>query len=322
MIDLGAFTFLRPLWLWALAPLAAVVALLAADRGGLARWQDIIAPHLLEHLVVHPRQRTWIRPAHVLVTVLAVAIVAAAGPSWRYEPSPFTVDAAPMMIAIDLSAGMTIEDIRPSRLERAKQKALDLLDTREDGRTGLLVYAGSAHTVLPPTDDPSTLASFVTALDPSVMPVAGQDAGAALDLADRLLADETAPGTIVFLTDGIERAAFPRFVEHAAVSRDQVVVLAIATEAGGAVPDGTEFRRLDRDGLDRLASEAGVGVETVTADGTDIERIARRVERHWSAADPEHDDRRRRDEGWWLTWPIAACVALWFRRGWLVQWEV
>jgi Ca-activated chloride channel family protein len=60
----------------------------------------------------------------------------------------------------------------------------------------------------------------------------------------------------------------------------------------------------------------------VTADGTDVERIARRVERHWSDADPEQDEGRRRDEGWWLTWPIAACVALWFRRGWLVQWEV
>ena len=58
------------------------------------------------------------------------------------------------VIALDLSATMNAVDVQPSRLERAKQKIRDLLALRSGARTALVAYAGSAHTVLPLSDDP------------------------------------------------------------------------------------------------------------------------------------------------------------------------
>ena len=64
-----------------------------------------------------------------------------------------------------------------------------------------MVYAGTAHLVLPPTEDPALLEIFLAALETDLMPVAGRNAAAALALADRLLEKETAAGTVLFITD-------------------------------------------------------------------------------------------------------------------------
>lgn len=321
MIDFGAFHLLRPQWLWALVPIALIALFLARQGSAAARWRNVVAPHLLEHLIVRPARRPRVRPAHLLIVALVTATLAASGPSWRREPSPFTEDTAPLVIALDLSRTMTIRDIQPSRLERAKQKVRDLLAERQGAKTALLAYAGSAHTVLPLTDDPQVLESFVTALDPSVMPVKGKDPAAALGLAETMLADEPTPGTILFLTDDMTREAIPRFAEHSAGSRDQVAVLAVATEFGGIAPGGRELHALDAAGLDALASRAGAAVELVTADDSDVRRVLGQIDTHLGAVLAEDTEGRWRDEGWWLAWPLAALVLLWFRRGWLVQWE-
>ena len=64
-------------------------------------------------------------------------------------------DTAPLVIAIDLSQTMDAIDIAPSRLERVKLKVRDLLALRAGARTAIVAYAGSAHIVLPLTDDAS-----------------------------------------------------------------------------------------------------------------------------------------------------------------------
>ena len=68
-----------------------------------------------------------------------------------------------MVVALDLSEAMLVQDIQPSRLERAQQKARDILAGRRGARTGLLAYAGSAHVVLPLCDDPSVFEEFLRA---------------------------------------------------------------------------------------------------------------------------------------------------------------
>jgi Ca-activated chloride channel family protein len=100
-----------------------------------------------------------------------------------------------------------------------------------------------------------------------------------------------------------------------------VAVLAVATESGGVPPGGRELHALDATGLDELASRAGAAVELVTADASDVRRVLKQVDTHLSAVLGEDTEGRWRDEGWWLVWPAAALVLLWFRRGWLVEWE-
>ena len=298
---LGSFHFLRPEWLWALLPVALVLFLLWRQGSAAERWRGLIAPHLLEHLVVRPRERSRLRPSTLLGPVLVLAVLAVAGPSWRREPPPFTQDTAPLILALDLSETMLVEDIQPSRLERAQQKARDLLAGRKGARTGLLAYAGSAHLVLPLTDDPSVLETYVSSLDPSVMPVPGKDSVAALDRASAMLADEPTPGTVLFLTDGVRADDAPAFREFTTSHRDQIAVLAIGTEQGGPIPKANggfgEVSVLDRSGLEALEREAEAYVTTVTVDDTDVRRLNRQIASHLTAVQQEDAEGRWRDEG-------------------------
>src|SRR5262245_15225056 len=147
------FHLLRPLWLLALVPVVLIVALVVHRQKAESQWGHLIAPHLLKYLIVKPEHAWRIQPVYLVATALVIAIVALAGPTWRRELPPFVEDKAPLMIALAVTSSMTQQDVAPSRLERAKQKIKDLLTARAGARTGLIAYAGTAHLVMPLTDD-------------------------------------------------------------------------------------------------------------------------------------------------------------------------
>ncbi len=74
------------------------------------------------------------------------------------------------------------------RLERAKQKVADLLASRRGARTAVVAYAGSAHAVLPLTDDTDLVNMYLESLTPEVMPQSGDRPDRALELAASMLA--------------------------------------------------------------------------------------------------------------------------------------
>src|SRR4029078_11881676 len=124
--------------------------------------------------------------------------------TWQRQRPPFVEDKAPLALVIDLSPTMDAIDITPSRLDRVKLKVQDILKRRPGARTDVFVYAGSAHMVLPLTEDAGLVNTYVAALQTRIMPVAGNDTAKALKAAEQGLAREDVPGTILFLTDGVE----------------------------------------------------------------------------------------------------------------------
>ncbi len=328
---LGDFHFLRPLWLLGILG-ALSLAIVVRRQGSTERqWRGIIEPHLLAALKVGAGGGWGFRPVDLVALVLALGSLAVAGPAWQREPTPFTEDRAPLVVALDLSASMNAVDVAPTRLDRAKQKVRDLLARRKGARSSLVAYAGTAHVVLPLTDDPSVLEAYLADLATDLMPVAGKDPSAALAVAERVLDREDTPGTILFLTDGISRAHTARFAAHARDTRDDVMVLAVGTPKGGPVREsGDRFatdaagRRivatLDREGLDALATDAGAWVGGATVDDADIDAIGRRMQRHLASAQSDDPEARWQDAGYWLVFPVALLALLWFRRGWRVHW--
>src|SRR5262249_16757141 len=112
--------------------------------------------------------------------------------------------------------------------------------------------------------------------------------------------------------------------------RNEIMVLGIGTAAGGPVKTGTDafltgaagqrvIAKLDIDGLRRLKSDTGAQVATVTADDADVQWIVRRPQTHLQQKEMD-SEARWNDVGWWFTIPIAVFSALWFRRGWTIQW--
>ncbi len=322
------FHFLRPEWLWGL--LAAIALFWAASRREdlRARWGAIIAPHLLDHLIVGRREYRRLRPAHLTAALMALGSIALAGPTWERERPPFVQDKAPLVIAIDLSPTMNAIDVSPTRLERAKLKVRDLLALRQGARTTILAYAGSAHLVLPLTDDASLIQSYVDSLATSIMPVPGKDTAKAVAAAQAALAGQDTPGTILLMTDGVETSAFDALKNRN--SKNEIMALAIGAPEGGPVKIGKDqfltdasgrrvIARLDVDALRRLKSGAGLALTIVTSDDSDVKWIARRAQSHLEREESD-SDARWSEAGWWLTIPIAFLAALWFRRGWTIRW--
>ncbi|HKE43262.1 MAG TPA: VWA domain-containing protein, partial [Steroidobacteraceae bacterium] len=325
---IGDFHFLRPLWLLALLAAIALAWVVARREDVRSRWRGIIDPALLEHLVVDPKSRWRVRPIYMTVAAIIVGSIALAGPTWKRERPPFVEDKAPLAIAIDLSRTMDAIDVTPTRLERAKLKVHDLLERRAGARTALFAYAGSAHLVLPLTDDAALIRTYVDSLATGLMPVAGKDTGRALKVVEAALAREEVPGTILFMTDGVEAGAFQSFKAH--TGKNQLMVLGIGTEEGGPVRAGAEsfltdstgrrvFTRLDVEGLRKLKDAADVKVATMTLDDSDLDWIQRHVQTHLAQKQSDLATRWQ-DEGWWLTLPIGLLAALWFRRGWTIRW--
>jgi Ca-activated chloride channel family protein len=324
------FHFIRPLWLL-LLPLGPLLLWWWQRRNDpLQRWKGMIAPHLLAHLVVGDSEHWRPRPIHLVCTVIILGSMACAGPTWELESPPFAEDRAPMMVAMDLSPAMNAMDVSPTRLERAKQKVRDLMALRVGGRTGLIVYTNTAHMVLPPTDDATLMEMFLSALSTDLLPGKGQNAGAALALADRLLDAERDPGTIVFFTSGFDDAQIPAFVAHHQHSRQQVLMLAVGTTKGGPLraasgeiqtgQDGSPVEaKLDDAALERVASQAHIPLTSITAGDDDLRGVQREALHHLQIMNDQSVEHWK-EYGYYLCYPLVLIALFWFRRGWMVRW--
>jgi Ca-activated chloride channel homolog len=326
-----ALHFLRPHWLWMMLAAPAFYLSLGIQENVRARWKSIIEPELLDHLIVSRRRRWRIRPVHLLSLLIVVGSVAVAGPTWQQEQPPFTEDKAPLVIALDLSETMNAIDVNPTRIERVKLKLRDLLKKRNGARTALFVYAGTTHMVLPFTTDQSLFDVYLDSLSTDLMPRGGKDTAKALHAVEDFVSDGTVPGTILFVTDGIEAAAMPA-LEQFTAKQDQtndILVLGVGTSAGGPVQTGPNrfledrgrrvFAKLDVSAL-RALSKYGIDATTLTLDDDDIKWIQRRVQHHLQAIQQKDAKTRWIDEGYWLAFLIAALGIFWFRKGWTIRW--
>ena len=280
--------FLRPGWLL-LLPVLLLAYWRLQRRGSLASWRRLIAPELLPYLLVPGAGR--LRGHGRLLVLLALLLLALAGPAWFKQPLPFAERRAPLLVALDLSSAMNASDLAPSRLERAKLKLHDLLQRREGGRTALIVYAGSAHVLLPLTEDRVLFALYLDSLQTSLMPRSGKNTEAVLDTLDRLQASLQRPAMRLLVTDALEPHLAQRLV------RQPTVIWA----AGGDA--------------ERLAEQLEVPVVAMTTDDSDVPRIDRELDAHYRAALADQPDAQWQDQGWWLVWPAALLLLLRFRRG-------
>jgi Ca-activated chloride channel family protein len=161
------FHFIRPEWLLAIPVVVVIAVLLARRQLGAGHWRDVIDPALMPYVLSRTPGRGVDWRWWLMGLGGVIAAVALAGPAWqRVEQPVFRADQA-LVIALDLSRSMDAEDVQPSRLARAKLKILGLLDRRQGGQTGLLVYTANAFTVTPLTDDTDTIGALVTSPVPT-----------------------------------------------------------------------------------------------------------------------------------------------------------
>ncbi|MBV1929781.1 MAG: VWA domain-containing protein [Gammaproteobacteria bacterium] len=321
LLSLSEFHFLRPWWLLALIPLISSMLYLKGLNDPVSQWNKTIAPHILEALIVKAGQDRWVNPVNVAMLAIVIAIIALAGPSWQRAPSPFFEDEAVLVIGLDLSNTMNQSDIQPTRLERAKQKIKDLMALRGGAPTGLVVYAGSAHSVIPLTNDPDILYTFLSAVSSEMMPKPGKFPETILPLVDQLLKDSAVPGSVLLIGDGISPNSIAQFADYFDSVSHQLLVLGVGSEQAALAAtdrfDGAHLA-LQSAELKALATAAGGHYQQLSIDKSDVGRINRRVNHHLTIVDD--GTRPWLDAGYYLLYPFALIFLVMFRRGWTLHW--
>ena len=323
-------TWLRPLWLMLLPLLIWLLWRLWHRQRRVGRWQALLPPAFHAALLSGGNGQAGRLRWVVLGLAWMLALLALLGPSWQRVEQPDLKPVAPLVAILELTPRMLAGDAPPSRLEQSRRKLLDLLEVRRDAQTALVVYAGSAHTLVPLSDDLATTRNLLEALKPSIMPEPGQRADLALQRALQLLDQGTAGrGRVLLISSGLsemERAGIRAIMSG---RREQLDLLGVGTAQGAPViaEDGGFLKddggaillpRLDIPGLRRFAGEIGAGYQSLRIDDGDLAALGL-----LAPASELRDSgspillARWADQGYWLLLPLLLLAAAAGRRGWL-----
>jgi Ca-activated chloride channel homolog len=153
------------------------------------------------------RSFAWRWPLLVLALAWVLLVTAAARPIYIGDPVALEVSGRDLMLAVDLSGSMNIEDMRlgdrtVNRLEAVKAVVGDFLDRRRGDRVGLILFGTNAYLQAPLTFDTATVNQLL--MESTVGLPGGRTAiGDAIGLAVKRLKDR--PGdtkVLILLTDG------------------------------------------------------------------------------------------------------------------------
>lgn len=313
------FHFLRPWWLLIIIPFLFIARSFGQRNDNLAFWRKLMSNEILDQLTIKGNNDSWRSPRYAMALLALISSIVLAGPSWRQQASPFTEDRSALVIALDVSETMNQGDVQPSRLLRAKQKIVELLELRGDANTALIAYAGSAHTVMPITRDNDMIRHFLDSLDNTVMPVSGKLPQAVLPVAETLLEASEVPGTLLLVGDGASAVSAEMFSNYFQSQPHQLVVWAIGnTQLLEHSDEQSSIIPMQLSQLEEL-SDAGSGrLVLMTHDKQDIDRVNRYIENNLVIV--EDASRPWLDAGYPLVFVIALVFLLWFRQGWTLQW--
>lgn len=325
---LANFHFLRPWWLLALVALPLLWRALRLIGADAEVWRNAVDAHLLDHLLVRSETAPMRAPRWLAIAGWALACIALAGPAWEQMPQPLFRNRAARVLALELAPSMLAQDVKPSRLDRARYKIADILRRSSDAQTALIAYAGDAFVVAPLTDDANTVANLVDALDPSVMPVPGNNTEKAIDLGVKLIHQAGLnQGEIIVIADstggnvtGAASRARAAGVTVSALGIGSADGAPVALPQGGFLKDAggqIVLPKLDAVALSTLATRGGGRYVTFEPDARDLEQLLAPI-----AADIETTAKataqtaRYLDRGPWFLLLLLPIAALTFRRGW------
>jgi len=161
-----------------------------------------------------------------------------ANPQWGSKREKVKRKSVDVFIALDISTSMLAEDVRPSRLDRARKFAQDLAEGLKGERIGLILFAGNAYLQMPLTTDYAAASLFLRSANPDMAPTQGTDFFEVIDLAERSFEqDNKQHKALVILTDGEnhEEAALTRAAE-ATENGLLIFTVGVGTDGGEKIP--------------------------------------------------------------------------------------
>lgn len=182
-------------------------------------------------------------PEVLLMIVFALLVVALARPQRTNEKVEQWTEGIDIMIALDISESMAIEDFQPNRLQAAKQVALDFIGGRFQDRIGMVVFSGDAFSLAPLTTDYELLRSYIKDINFEMIETKGTAIGSALGVViNRMRESESKSKVCILLSDGDSNAGNIDPITAAELaSAYGIKIYTIIVGKEGLVPFGQDF---------------------------------------------------------------------------------
>lgn len=158
-----------------------------------------------------------------------------------------------LILMLDTSLSMKAEDVKPTRLDRAKYECSQLINTLRGDRVGLVAFAGVSYLQSPLTLDYSAAKMFLDVIDTDLIPSQGTAIGDAIETGLKAFnSDEKKHKAIVIFSDGEDHLG--KATEAAREAADEGVVIytvGVGTVSGAPIPlnsSGKQTFKRDRQG--------------------------------------------------------------------------
>jgi len=174
----------------------------------------------------------------LLVTAAGFLIISLARPQIGTRLTMTRRQGVDVMIAVDTSASMLAQDIKPNRLEKAKLEISSLIDKLKGDRAGILTFSGDSFVQCPLTLDYNAAKMFLGIIEAGMMPKPGTAIGDAIRTAtESFIKKERRHKVLILLTDGEDHETNPvRAAQEARKEGVIIYTIGIGTKSGEPIP--------------------------------------------------------------------------------------
>lgn len=222
----------------------------------------------------------------ILTLVFMLLVVTLAGPQWGFKWEDIRRRGVDIYIALDISDSMLANDMKPTRLERAKREIKDFVRALTGDRVGMILFSGSSYIQCPLTTDYGTLDMFIDEISPNSIPVKGTSISSAIktgiDAFNR--SAESSSKAIILITDGEDHMGdVIKMAKEAKNQGVKIYAIGLGESGGSSIPYSSGFKKdiygntiVSKPNFSQLKEVAkitgGIYVHSVTGN-LDIDRI-------------------------------------------------
>lgn len=263
------FAHAEYLWLLLLVPVTALfyIYVFRWKTRAMARFGNLALVKKLSRSVSRGRQ-VW-KATFVVLTMLFMTI-ALARPQIGTRLEEVKREGVDVFVALDVSTSMLAEDIKPSRLAKAKHEISRFIDLLRGDRIGLIAFAGDAFVQCPLTLDYGAAKTFLDIMDPSLIPEPGTNLSDAITTAMKSFeTQERKYKVLVLITDGEDHGEDVMQTAESA-AREGVVIYTV----GIGSPKGVPIPIYDSRGHKEFKKDRSGEVILTKLDQITLEKIA------------------------------------------------
>ena len=182
-------------------------------------------------------------PNSIFILSIIYIIISLARPQKSNEKVEKWSEGIDIMLVIDISESMQIEDFKPNRLESAKDVAKEFINGRFQDRIGLVVFSGESYSRCPLTTDYILLNEYVDEISFDLISSRGTAIGSAIAIAtNRMRASKSKSKVLILLSDGDNTAGNIDPVTSAQIAKAYgIKIYSIAIGKNGKVPFGKDY---------------------------------------------------------------------------------